>query len=923
MIVESEGDVRFVNQKITVGENLVINAKNFEALAGENTYSNSTKSSSMGVNAGYDIVNQNALGGANVSSGNSNTTSKNYDNTFISAGGIFQLTTTEDATFKGANVIADKINFDIGKNLNIISLQDEYKSHGENTSAGVNVSGKLPGTNAQQGYAIPTIGGGFSQNDAESKWVSNQTSILANNGGSIKVGETLTNIGAIVGSLSEDNKLGIDAKKVVIENLEDYNKGENYGLQVSGIGVGPENKTPIGQTAVQYGSHDKEQNTNATFVNTEITENGVKLDLEKLGINTDITKAQVITKDKVVDQIDTVLHTDLLNPETRNQVIKDINGLIQLPGDIIKAVTETNAKGGNVLDNLVGTLRETDGNLIKYQEMNEKYKELKEDSGLTKEQKEEKAAKYATEMANELRGVYGIEPDVEIVIHFTDKPKGEEIGAFVREDNKIEIYLNPKEIDLSDMNQVYSGLGFEMNHFNPSNPYVYDKTEEQAGKGNSLEELFTGIGRKPIDGHENSFYNDVLKGGSVLEHGNALYGKIDESKLDFCGNPIQCPYTDFDYKNKQSIPRKPIQIDMPIGAGIPLSDIAITIQTGIEARKKDKEEKEEKEEKKVKVCNSACQAKEAKILADKIEKEKREKEEFQKLINPEDNLENLKEYSSFYGLPLTTKIVVEDKNGNKVFFDSLLEFQVEGNKEEQQALKWYSDKINDLEKEKTKAKTKEERNVIDNQLNEYYNGQTSIMKGIQERGSLAGRYTTGTYLTNSAKGYDGNTFTLTVSKEGMENEVGAERIGIMFEGAGKIATGIWGNQKINAEANLSQKYNNDTVKYSDSTYNGERNSNIDFINGKGKSTLESHSSRHGENVGAKSEKEYIDKARNFLEKPANSTTKSFVSEEGTYFRYDTATNEFGIINKYGGVSTYFKPEESNYWETQVKLYAPK
>ena len=46
MIVESEGDVRFVNQKITVGDNIIINAKNFEALAGENTYTNTTKSNS-------------------------------------------------------------------------------------------------------------------------------------------------------------------------------------------------------------------------------------------------------------------------------------------------------------------------------------------------------------------------------------------------------------------------------------------------------------------------------------------------------------------------------------------------------------------------------------------------------------------------------------------------------------------------------------------------------------------------------------------------------------------------------------------------------------------------------------------------------------------------------------------------------------
>ena len=67
----------------------------------------------------------------------------------------------------------------------------------------------------------------------------------------------------------------------------------------------------------------------------------------------------------------------MLNETTRNQFIKDLNGLVQLPADIIKAISITSAvEGSNFLDNLVGTLRNTDANLIKYQEMNKKYQEL-------------------------------------------------------------------------------------------------------------------------------------------------------------------------------------------------------------------------------------------------------------------------------------------------------------------------------------------------------------------------------------------------------------------------------------------------------------------------------------------------------------------------------------------------------------------
>ncbi len=198
-ILQSDGDVTLVNQKINVGENFVVDANNFIVRAGENTYKNDTKSSSTGGSVGYDIVNQNVIGGLNISGGNSNTSSKYFDNSVINVGGTFQLTTKEDALFAGVNVTADKINFDIGRDLSIISLQDEYTSDGKNWGAGLNVSGKLEGTQYQTGSSRPSLGGNYGENHQDSKWVNNQTTIIAENGGNIKVGETLTNIGAVIG----------------------------------------------------------------------------------------------------------------------------------------------------------------------------------------------------------------------------------------------------------------------------------------------------------------------------------------------------------------------------------------------------------------------------------------------------------------------------------------------------------------------------------------------------------------------------------------------------------------------------------------------------------------------------------------------------------------------------------------------------
>lgn len=92
------------------------------------------------------------------------------------------------------------------------------------------------------------------------------------------------------------------------------------------------------------------------------------------------------------------------------------------------------------------------------------------------------------------------------------------------------------------------------------------------------------------------------------------------------------------------------------------------------------------------------------------------------------------------------------------------------------------------------------------------------------------------------------------------------------------------------------------------------------MNGKGQSTLSTHASKYGYT----SQEEYLKDARNFFEKEPTSMTQSFVANEGTYFRYDTATNEFGIINQYGGISTYYKPDNGmEYWLEQIEKYAPK
>lgn len=144
----------------------------------------------------------------------------------------------------------------------------------------------------------------------------------------------------------------------------------------------------------------------------------------------------------------------------------------------------------------------------------------------------------------------------------------------------------------------------------------------------------------------------------------------------------------------------------------------------------------------------------------------------------------------------------------------------------------------------------------------------------------------------------------------------------------KVGKSVWENYVAESQelycVDPNMRVNNSVLEsgsnFKGQLYNGTRNPDVDFVNGKGKSTLNKHAGKHGYT----SPEEYLKDARNFLEKKPTSTIQSFVSNEGTYFRYDTTTNEFGIINEYGGISTYFKPENGMaYWLEQIEKYAPK
>ena len=94
-------------------------------------------------------------------------------------------------------------------------------------------------------------------------------------------------------------------------------------------------------------------------------------------------------------------------------------------------------------------------------------------------------------------------------------------------------------------------------------------------------------------------------------------------------------------------------------------------------------------------------------------------------------------------------------------------------------------------------------------------------------------------------------------------------------------------------------------------YRGHREYEADFVYG---NELTDHAYRHGKDMGIKDENDYLAAAREFFEKDATDTMEYFYGEDGNFYLYDTATNEFGVINEFGGISSYYLPDRGvAYW----------
>ncbi|EOW6517897.1 hemagglutinin repeat-containing protein [Cronobacter dublinensis] len=237
----NRGDISIGGSELKAGNDITLNAaRDINLVSSANVQklegSNSSKGGSIGVGltAGSGGTGINISASMNAAKGSEKGNGTTWNETTLDAGRQVNLTTGRDATLSGAQVNGQTVKADIGRDLNITSLQDSdnYKSKQQSVSAGGSVTIGAPGGSANVSYSRDVIKSNYDS-------VIEQAGIYAGKGGfDITVGNHTQLNGAVIGSTATADKNRLETGTLGftdIHNKADY-KVEHQGAGFSSGG---------------------------------------------------------------------------------------------------------------------------------------------------------------------------------------------------------------------------------------------------------------------------------------------------------------------------------------------------------------------------------------------------------------------------------------------------------------------------------------------------------------------------------------------------------------------------------------------------------------------------------------------------------------------------------------------------------------
>ncbi|MFY0639798.1 MAG: hemagglutinin repeat-containing protein [Bermanella sp.] len=320
--ITADNEIQVKGSNIAVTGGLQLDAKDINLVAGDNSSTSTSDSSSHSENASYS-TNGGPSGSLSASETESTSESNYYTNTQIAAGTL--SSDSENLTLSGANVDAGVVDITTG-NLLVESLQNTSTSNSETKGANVGLNGS----------GTPTSGGINQQvSESSTAWVDQQSSIT---GGDVTIKAKDTTIkGGLIAAVDEngdDNgQLSFATDTLSSEDLQDHSTSSDKGFNLN---------TGEGSTTVgaNYSGHDTEQTTKATIGNGNVTVGGDQL--AEGNVNRDVNNSQEITKDHELGGLDATVTVDhrLATEEGRQDIANDFEDTAELAKDAGQTVAD-------------------------------------------------------------------------------------------------------------------------------------------------------------------------------------------------------------------------------------------------------------------------------------------------------------------------------------------------------------------------------------------------------------------------------------------------------------------------------------------------------------------------------------------------------------------------------------------------------
>lgn len=278
-----KGDMNFSGTNIYAGNDINIDSgKDINILSGKDKSEN--KNSSESINGQLNILTGQVSGGISAGKGESKDES-NKNSNFYAENDV--NISGKDLTVKGGNIEGEHVKIDVD-NLLVESVQDKSSS----TDKSFNIHGSSDNQNNT------STGAGLTYGKYDKEWVTDQSSIIGRENSDIKVEGNTHLEGGLLGGKDTTLTTGT----LTYNDINDHEKGMNIGIS-GDISGSNKSEDESNQKTVEgsYSAVDREQITHATVGDGTIIVNGQEENPE--GLNRDESKAQEITKDVTVDEI--------------------------------------------------------------------------------------------------------------------------------------------------------------------------------------------------------------------------------------------------------------------------------------------------------------------------------------------------------------------------------------------------------------------------------------------------------------------------------------------------------------------------------------------------------------------------------------------------------------------------------------------